>query len=33
MPRNVINNFIEVFGSNPLKWFIPLQPNTKPILD
>ncbi|CAK79295.1 unnamed protein product (macronuclear) [Paramecium tetraurelia] len=31
--KSALENIVEVFGINPLIWFLPIQPNTKPILD
>ncbi|CAD8125753.1 unnamed protein product [Paramecium sonneborni] len=31
--NSIVDNFTEVFGVNPLIWFLPIQPNTKPIMD
>ncbi|CAK66181.1 unnamed protein product (macronuclear) [Paramecium tetraurelia] len=33
LQKGVWNNIFEVFGKNPLVWFLPIQPDTKPILD
>ncbi|CAD8126238.1 unnamed protein product [Paramecium sonneborni] len=31
--KSVLDNVTEVFGINPLIWLLPIQPNTKPIMD
>ncbi|CAD8121519.1 unnamed protein product [Paramecium sonneborni] len=31
--KGIWKNIFEVFGTNPLVWFLPIQPDTKPILD